>query len=44
MAFQGVTDATQVDQLIKNLASGSGAQVLRNAPNTTPVIANNGNL
>ena len=44
MALQNLNSPMQVVNTIKNLASASGAQVLKNAPQTTNLIANNGNL
>lgn len=44
MSFQGVSDPTKVDTLMKNLATQSGAQVKQNKQGTTSLIANNGNL
>ncbi|KND90970.1 Alkaline protease 1 [Tolypocladium ophioglossoides CBS 100239] len=43
MALTGVTDPAQVDGLIKNLASKTGAVVTNNVQGTTSLIANNGN-
>lgn len=42
MSFQGVTDPSQVVQLIKSLAEQSGAKVRNNVQGTTDLIANNG--
>ncbi|KAL7939700.1 subtilisin-like serine protease [Trichoderma chlorosporum] len=44
MALQGVTNVTDVSNLIKNLAATSGAVVQQNVAGTTSLIANNGNL
>lgn len=43
MAFQDITDPSQVVTLITNLAENTGAEVQANAPGTTSLIANNGN-
>ncbi|POR37298.1 Alkaline protease 1 [Tolypocladium paradoxum] len=44
MALMGITEPAQVDALIKNLASKTGAACTNNVPGTTSLIANNGNL
>ncbi|KAI2615998.1 subtilisin-like protein [Hypoxylon sp. NC1633] len=44
MALEGLTNATAVSDRIKELGGATGAGVRRNAPGTTDVIANNGNL
>lgn len=45
MALQNVGEPKQVDALIKNLATQSGAQVAaNNVQGTTSLIANNGNV
>ncbi len=44
MSLQGANSADQVDALIKNLATQTGASVKNNAQGTTNLIANNGNL
>ncbi|KAI1492706.1 subtilase [Biscogniauxia mediterranea] len=44
MALEGLSDPTAVSDRIKELGAATGASVLRNARNTTNVIANNGNL
>ncbi|KAK5992512.1 Subtilisin-like protease 2 [Cladobotryum mycophilum] len=43
MALRGVSDPTQVSNLIKNLATQTGAKVKNNIDGTTSLIANNGN-
>ena len=43
MSLQGANSAAQVDSLIKNLATQTGASVKGNAAGTTNLIANNGN-
>lgn len=43
MAFQNINTPTGVVDLLKNLAKSTGAAVLNNRPDTTPLIANNGN-
>lgn len=43
MSFQNLNRPGQVDKLVKDLARQTGASVVRNARNTTPLIANNGN-
>ena len=42
MALEGITGVQDVSDRIKQLAQGTGAQVRRNAPDTTSLIANNG--
>jgi subtilisin family serine protease len=44
MALQGLDTPEQVISTIKNLATASGAKVQANAPGTTDLIANNGNI
>ncbi|KEY68356.1 hypothetical protein S7711_01134 [Stachybotrys chartarum IBT 7711] len=44
MSLQGITSPMEVTSLIKNLAASTGAQVKNNAPGTSNLIANNGNL
>ncbi|KAF4458559.1 alkaline protease (oryzin) [Fusarium albosuccineum] len=44
MALRNVTQADQVVEIMKNLASKTGAAVNDNAQGTTSLIANNGNL
>ncbi|KAF7549153.1 hypothetical protein G7Z17_g6564 [Cylindrodendrum hubeiense] len=43
MAFQGITDPAEVVELMKSLATQSGASVVNNVDGTTNLIANNGN-
>ncbi|GAO13689.1 hypothetical protein UVI_02017910 [Ustilaginoidea virens] len=43
MSLQEIEDPGQVVQLIKDLASRTGARVVNNMLGTTPLIANNGN-
>lgn len=43
MSIQGANSAAQVDSLMKNLATQTGASVRNNVPGTTNLIANNGN-
>lgn len=43
MSIQGANSAEQVDSLMKNLATQTGASVRNNVPGTTNLIANNGN-
>ncbi|KAH6609399.1 subtilisin-like serine protease [Trichoderma cornu-damae] len=44
MALEGVTNVTDVSNLIKNLAAKTGASVQQNVAGTTNLIANNGNF
>ncbi|KAH7001331.1 peptidase S8/S53 domain-containing protein [Ilyonectria destructans] len=43
MAFQGITDPTEVVTLMKSLATQTGTKVVNNVDGTTDLIANNGN-
>jgi hypothetical protein len=43
MAFQNVSDPQKVVDLIKSLATSTGATVQNNVADTTDLIANNGN-
>ncbi|KAI1341174.1 subtilase [Xylariaceae sp. FL0016] len=43
MALEGLTTAADVSDRMKELATATGATVLRNAQDTTDLIANNGN-
>lgn len=43
MSFQNVQEPSRVVELIKSLAQQTGAKVRNNAPDTTDLIANNGN-
>ncbi|KAH9903793.1 subtilase [Xylariomycetidae sp. FL2044] len=44
MALEGLTTADEVVTRMTELASATGAEVRRNAPDTTNLIANNGNI
>ena len=44
MAFNGADSPDQVVDLIKSLASKTGAAVQNNVQGTTDLIANNGNV
>jgi hypothetical protein len=44
MALEGVTNVDDVSNLIKNLATKTGATVQQNVAGTTDLIANNANL
>ena len=43
MDFKNVTTVSGIDSLIKDLAKRTGAEVLNNKPDTTSLIAHNGN-
>lgn len=44
MALSSVTEPSQVDDLIKQIANQTGALVTNDVGSTTRLIANNGNL